>query len=243
LRKALAVHEYSDAVFASIDDDHVLHRVAGGNETEVYLSDDQRYVVKLKGELGGSLDQALAHARESRAASDAYASCLGSRHSIPNYYLIARDSAGQVQVLTIQPFLKGARPLSEIDYHYLTPAQRTRLSIELHDIIRRAERHFLRHGDLPDLYGRTSASSAERRRQKSPAMLPQRVWSFLVERTLLHSFNLMYDPSADRPVVLVDYDFVRRGRLYRLVYYLTRMVLFWRDRLAILAMRASGIGR
>ena len=44
---------HADDVFAPLDDDHVLQRLAGGNETEVYKTDDQRYVVKVKHDLGG----------------------------------------------------------------------------------------------------------------------------------------------------------------------------------------------
>jgi hypothetical protein len=36
--------------------------------------------------------------------------------------------------------------------------------------------------------------------------------------------------------VLVDYDAVRRGRLYRRVYYLVRWFLFWRDHALIMLM-------
>ena len=39
---------YADQVFAPLDRDLALERIAGGNETEVYRTDDQRYVVKLK---------------------------------------------------------------------------------------------------------------------------------------------------------------------------------------------------
>lgn len=88
-------------------------------------------------------------------------------------------------------------------------------------------------GAMPDLYGRASASEEERRRNRSLRNLPQRLWSFLVERTLLRSHNLLLTADPRRPVALVDYDVVRRGRLYRRAYFLARRLLFYRDRLAI----------
>ncbi|MBC8077826.1 MAG: hypothetical protein H7Y32_17250, partial [Chloroflexales bacterium] len=54
---------YSDTVFAPLDADHQLERIAGGNETEVYRSDDERFVVKLKCDSGGTAAQALAEAQ------------------------------------------------------------------------------------------------------------------------------------------------------------------------------------
>jgi len=54
-----------------------------------------------------------------------------------------------------------------------------------------------------------------------------------VERTILRSHNLLRTTDPARPVALVDYDFVRRGALYRFVYFLVRIALFWRDRAAI----------
>lgn len=224
---------FIDTVFAPIDRDHGLERVAGGNETEVYRSDDGAYVAKLKGELGGSLDDALAQARTMRAAADAFAACLGERHSIPSHYLLSRDSAGQVQILVLQPFLTAARPLYALDYSTLRPEERRALAGALRSIIANAEAMFRATGAMPDLYGRTSSSSAERKANRSLRQLPRRLWSFLVERTLLHSHNLMYTGEPERPVVLVDYDFVRQGPLYRLIYFLTRLLLFWRDRLMI----------
>ncbi len=224
---------YIDVVFAPIDRDLALERVAGGNETEVYRSDDGRYVAKLKGELGGSLDAALAQAREMRAAADGFAACLGPSYAIPSHYVLARENSGRVQVLVLQPFLCDARALSALDYRALTPHERRHLGAHLLTIIRRAERLYRTTGSMPDLYGRTSSSHAERRRNRSLRNLPRRLWSFLVERTLLRSHNLMLTNDPARPVALVDYDFVRRGRLYKRVYFLVRRLLFYRDRVAI----------
>jgi hypothetical protein len=230
---------YTDQVFAPIDLDHALERLAGGNETEVYRSDDGRNVVKLKNDLGGTAEQALAAAQEMRAAANQYAAGLGPRHSIASEYVIARDSAGHVQVLVVQPFLHGAHQLHDIDYASLTDAERASIAAQLRDIIRRSLAFYRETGSMPDLYGRTSQSAAERARLNRPLMLPWRLWSFLVERNLLRSHNLMLTDEPERRVVLVDYDIVRRGRLYRQIYYLVRWFLFWRDHALILLMRKS----
>ncbi|NJN16029.1 MAG: hypothetical protein HC822_06970 [Oscillochloris sp.] len=223
---------YTDTVFAPIDYDHKLQRLAGGNETEVYRSDDGRFVVKVKEELGGDWAVALAHAQEMRAAAERYAACLGERHSIPSYYLLARDSNGKVQVLAIQPLVQ-AQPLYSLEYEKLSPAERHALSVELDRVIRRALRHYARHGEMPDLYGRTSTGGVDRHRQRSWRQLPERMWSFLVERTLLQSHNLLWTGGATGRAILVDYDFVRRSALYRALYFLVRVMLFWRDRAVI----------
>ncbi len=105
---------YGDEVFAPLDPDHHLERVGGGFETEVYATDDRRYVVKLKSDLGGDADTALACARTMRATAERFAEGLGPEHSIPNHYVLARDTAGRVQGLVIQPFISHARPLSRV---------------------------------------------------------------------------------------------------------------------------------
>lgn len=232
---------YTDTVFAPIDYDHVLDRLAGGNETEVYKSDDGRYVIKLKCELGGAPEAALAHAREMRDAAERYVDCLGPRHSVPSYYLLARDNEGNVQVLVVQPYLQHARQLSVIDYDRLSVEERQSLAGELEHVISCALSHYRRNGEMPDLYGRTSAGKEERRRSRSLRNLPERIWSFVVERNLLRSHNLMWLREEGGRVVLIDYDFVRRGPLYRFVYFLTRYGLFWRDRVVILFKLRLGL--
>lgn len=229
----LSIATHTDAVFAPLDADHVLERVAGGNETEVYRSDSGDFVVKLKAESGGSLAEALTCARELRAAAEAFAACLGPRYSIPSYVLLARDSPGRVQALVVQPYLAHARALARLDYRAMSPHERQALARALREIIERAQSAYWRTGAMPDLYGRTSLSAEERRRNRSLARLPQRIWSFLVQRTLLHSHNLLWTGDPERPVVLVDYDPVRRSRLYRRIYYAVRQILFLRDRLVI----------
>lgn len=225
---------YSDTIFAPIDGDLALERVAGGNETEVYRSDDGRYVAKLKHHLGGDVTAALTQASQMRAAAEAFAACLGTTYAIPSYYMLSRESSGRVQVLVLQPYLHGAHALWSLDYRAMDADERRRLGRHLRTIIGRAEAMLKTTGHMPDLYGRTSSTPEERKRNKSLRNLPHRLWSFLVERTLLRSHNLMLTTDPEHPVALVDYDFVRESRLYRWVYYLVRRLLFYRDRLAIL---------
>ncbi|MEN9935247.1 MAG: hypothetical protein RLZZ387_1826 [Chloroflexota bacterium] len=231
---------YTDDVFAPLDRDHVLERIAGGNETEVYRTDDQRYVVKVKDDLAGDVPGALQWARRMRAAAEKYVACLGPRNSIASYYLVARDTTGRAHALVIQPFVQGARPLSQVDYAALTPAERAEIAAELEAIIRRSVAFYRETGSMPDLYGRSSTSSEERARLNRPHMLPRRLWSFLVRRNLLRSHNLMLTEDPSRPVVLIDYDLVRKGRLYRRVYYTVRRALFLRDRVLLAWMRRGG---
>jgi hypothetical protein len=127
-----------------------------------------------------------------------------------------------------------------VDYGALSGEQRARLAIELEDIIRLALAFYGETGSMPDLYGRASASAAERTRLNAPHMFPWRLWSFIVRRNLLRSHNLMLTGDPRRRVVLIDYDLVRKGRLYRLVYYTVRRALFWRDRALLWWMRRGG---
>jgi hypothetical protein len=226
-----------DDVFAPLDHDHGLERLAGGNETEVYWTDDRRYVVKLKYDLGGDLNQALQWARRMRDVADRYTACLGERYTVPNYFIIAPGSDGRVYPLTIQPFLFNARPLDALDYRALTPEQRATIALQLGEILRRAHAFYRSTGSMPDLYGRSASSSSERERMKALDRLPQRLWSFLVERTLLRSHNLMLLQAPETRIVLIDYDPVRRGRLYRLIYFTVRRILFLRDLAALAWMR------
>ena len=231
---------YADQLFASLDRDLELERIAGGNETEVYRTDDRRYVVKLKNDLGGTRAAAIEQARSMRAVAEQYMGCLGPTHTIPSYYLVARDNAGQVQVLVLQPFLAGAQPLFDLDYAALSTGEREIIATQLREIIRRSLSFYRQTGNMPDLYGRSSGSATERVRQKSLVMLPQRLWSFLIQRNLLRSHNLMLTTEPDQRVVLVDYDFVRRSALYRAIYFSVRWMLFWRDHILITLMRRSG---
>ena len=122
---------YADQVFAPLDRDLTLERIAGGNETEVYRTDDQHYVVKLKSHLGGTTREALARARADRAAAEQFIACLGAGHTIPSYYVIARDNTGRAQALVVQPYLAGARQLFDIDYQALSDDERASIAAQL----------------------------------------------------------------------------------------------------------------
>lgn len=222
-----------DDVFSPLDQDHVLERLAGGNETEVYWTDDRRYVVKLKYDLGGNLSQALHWARLLRDVAERYIVCLGGHHTIANHFIVARGSDGRIYPLTIQPFLPDARPLDALDYQALTPDQRAIVALQLGEILHRAHAFYCATGSMPDLYGRSASSNDERKRMKALSRLPQRLWSFLVKRTLLRSHNLMLLQGSAMRIVLIDYDPVRRGRLYRLIYFAVRRVLLLRDLAAL----------
>ncbi len=228
--------QYTDAVFAPLDRDHQLTRIGGGNETEVYCSDDRRYVIKLKSELGGDLRAALLHARNMRRAADEFVECLGPEHTIPNQYVIARDEDGNVQVLVVQPFIENAHALHHVNYAALSDAERDQVATQLDEIVRRSLSFYYRTGRMPDLYGRSSTTAGERRRLNRPLMLPYRLWSFLVQRNLLRAHNLLLTEALHRRILLVDYDLVRRGWIYRRVYYTVRSLLFWRDRVLIAAI-------
>lgn len=231
---------HANEAFAPLDRDHFLKRIAGGNETEVYLSDDGRYVVKLKQDMGGDVSDALDWARTMRAAAEEFGQCLGPQHSIPNYYLISRDNDGQIQVLVIQPYVANSRPLYTIDYNSLNADERSHIARQLRDIIRRSLAMYRMQGRMPDLYGRSTTSSKERKQLNAPSMLPWRLWSFLVQRNLLRSHNLMVTSAPEYRIVFIDYDIVRRSKLYRSIYYTVRWLLFWRDHFLIWLMKRGG---
>lgn len=231
---------YQDALFAPLDADLHLERIGGGNETEVYCTDDHRYVVKVKSNWLSSLPTALAEAAAMRKAARRFATAVGATHSIPNHFLIAANGMGYPQVLAVQPYYQDAQPLFAVNYHQLSVAERRQIARQLLHIIQRSVATYGKRGWMPDLYGRTSASRAEREWLNRWYMLPWRLWSFLVKRNLLRAHNLMLTAAPERRVILVDYDPVTRGKLYQLVYYTMRLWLFWRDLLLIVLMVLTG---
>ena len=236
----LAVEELeigATAAIASIEDPLTLAFM--GNETEVFASVDQRYVVKRKADVAGDRRTALMHARLMRHAAERFATALGVEHSIPNAYVVTDDGPGRVQVLVIQPFVAAAQPLDRVDYGRLSAADRRTSADQLVEIVARSLQFYRRTGQMPDLYGRSSRGRADRARRNAPAMLPRRLWSFMVERNLLRSHNLLLTDGPDRRILLVDYDFVWRGWLYRKVYYAVRWLLFIRDRAWISWLRSG----
>ena len=233
---AAASRLHHDELFAPLDADHHLQRIGGGNETEVYRTDDHRWVVKVKGHGCDDLDEALAEARLLRDTAAHHADVVGAAHSIPSFLLITRAADGLIHPVVIQPYLDDARPLHDVDFHALTPAERSSIATALRDIIRRSLASYRRTRTMPDLYGRVSRSKEDRHNKNTVWMLPARIWSFLVERDLLCSHNLMLTGGPDRRVVLVDYDPIRKGAVYQLVYYTVRRLLFLRDRLVVARM-------
>ncbi|MEZ4730175.1 MAG: hypothetical protein R3E79_23855 [Caldilineaceae bacterium] len=231
---------YHDTLFAPLDADLHLERIGGGNETEVYCTDDHRYVVKVKGNWLPSLPVALAEAAAMRKAARRFATAVGVNHSIPNHFLIAANSMGYPQLLAVQPYYRKAQPLFAVDYRRLSATERWQVARQLLHIIQRSVATYSKRGWMPDLYGRTSASRAERERLNRWYMLPWRLWSFLVKRNLLRAHNLMLTAAPERRVILVDYDPVTRGKLYQLIYYTIRLWLFWRDLMLIGLMVLTG---
>ena len=225
-----------DQVFAPVDRDNQMERIGGGFETEVYLTEHGRYLVKLKSELGGDLHAALEHACKMRERAEQFVACLGPEHSIPSYYILSRDSAGKVQVLVIQPFIQSARPLYKVDYTALSADERREVADQLCEIIRRQLVLYRETGYMPDLYGLSSTSRADRLRMRTPHMLPWHVWSFLVRRNLLCSSNLLLTDGPRHQIVLVDYDLVPWHPLLRRIYFAVRRLLCWRDYLLITGM-------
>jgi hypothetical protein len=230
----------ADTLFASLDADLNMERIAGGNETEVYCTDDRQHVVKVKSEGGSTLEEALLEAQVLRAAADLFADALGPEHTIPTYFIVARNSQGEVQPVAIQPYIRNAQPLFDVDYRALDASERRRVATQLRSIIRCSLDFYRKTGAMPDLYGRLSHSKAERKRRNAPCMLPHRMWSFLVQRTLLRSHNLLLTPPPEHRIILVDYDPVKRSTIYRYIYYKVRRVLFLRDYLLIALMERTG---
>jgi hypothetical protein len=231
---------HHDPIFAPIDIDLHLERIGGGNETEVYCTDERRYVVKVKSDHIGTVHEMVAQGRHLRRAARRFSTVMGTRHTIPNAFLIAANAQGQAQLLALQPFRKDARPLSSINYAQLTFRERRTLAGELLHIMRRAMGAYWKRGWMPDLYGRSSRSSAERARLNHWYLLPWRLWSFVVQRNLLRANNLMLTTQPDQRLILVDYDPVMRSKLYQRVYYALRVTLFLRDICLIALMIATG---
>ncbi|MCB0100330.1 MAG: hypothetical protein KDE46_31585, partial [Caldilineaceae bacterium] len=83
-------------------------------------------------------------------------------------------------------------------------------------------------------------SVAERERLNRWYMFPWRLWSFLIQRNLLRSNNLMVAEEPGAQIILVDYDPVTRGELYQRIYYALRTLLFIRDLILIALMVPIG---
>ncbi|MCU0493452.1 MAG: aminoglycoside phosphotransferase family protein [Chloroflexaceae bacterium] len=213
-----------------------LQRIAGGYETEVYLTADSRYVIKLKHD-GGSREAMLAWARRMRAASELFARYLGPRHSLPNAYLVVDNGDTPPHVLSVQPFLPNAQNLDSLDYDTLSPDLRQSVFQQLITIVERSTACYQATGYTPDLYGVAGMHAHERHQRSSPRWLFQQAWRMLMQQPLLNAHNLML--TSDGRVVLVDYDLICHCWLNCRVYYAARRVLLWRDRAQLQAMNAE----
>lgn len=218
-----------------------MERIGGGFETEVYCTEDRRYLVKLKSERGGDLATTIRQARTMRMVAEEIASCMGPEHSIPSYYFLSRDNAGKVQVLVVQPFLRHARPLMHVDYAGLSLRERERVGAQLRDILRRARTFYRKSGWMPDLYGLHSNSSAERKLLAAPYLLMWHLWGFLVGRNLLCSVNLLLTEAPESRVVLVDYDRVPWSPPVQRLYFGVRWLLSWRDGALLWRMESCNV--
>ncbi|MEM8861040.1 MAG: hypothetical protein AAGD96_22175 [Chloroflexota bacterium] len=229
---------HKSSLFACLDLDLHLERIAGGNESEVYLTDDSRFVVKLKNEPYSSPNAALNEANALRAAAQNFANIIGQEHSTPSYFLITGDDDHHSFVVIVQPYLDQSQPLFYIDYASLEPKTRKELASQLQEIISRSLRSYLRTGIIPDIYGLSAASPEERARRKKRSQIPARLWSFFIRRTLMRSHNLLWTPEEQ--VRLIDYDPVRRSPMYKRAYYSARAMLFFRDLFFIWIMKHTG---
>jgi hypothetical protein len=229
---------YADEVFAPLDADLHLERIGGGFETEVYRTDDRRLVVKLKDDLGTDTADALACAHTMREVAESFVACLGPRYAISTAYLLARNSAGHVKALSVQPYICQAHPLAKIDLNALDEEQRARVADQLEDITWRSLRFYRETGYMPDLYG-LSATREDRVRLSRPHLLPWHIWNFIFGRNLLRSCNLLLTDAPERRVVLVDYDLVRWPLFVRRLYFAVRWLLCWRDQWLISRLRRN----
>jgi hypothetical protein len=227
---------FLDDIFACLARGQHFERIAGGSQTDVYCTGDQRYVVKLKSQRGGTLRSTLAQAHAMWAAAEQFAASLGPRHSIPSIFVVAREHAGALRVLVIQPFVRNARPLSAVDEQALPADERMHLAQQLHAIACAALKCFRATGRMPDLYGSFSVSTADRLRLNAPTMWPRRAWTNLAQQSLLRSHNLVLTATPERRVVLVDYDPVRWRGARGFINEAVRWMLIWRDHMRLHAM-------
>jgi hypothetical protein len=227
-------------LFAFWAQEHQLHRIGGGSETDVYRTADARYVVKLKDVTGGSIEAALRQVAALRAATGQFTNYLGPEHTIATDFLLARDHTGQLTIVAIQPYLAAASPLATVEYHTLQRRQWAQIERQLLTVLRRALRCYKRTGHMPDLYGTFSRTVAERRQLNTPLMWPVRVWRFFTQR-LWRAHNLLLTQEPQPRVVLVDYDHVRWRGLWGRLYYAICWLLFWRELILLAGWEATAL--
>jgi len=231
---------YTSQVFAPVDRDHQVERVGGGFETEVYRTDDHRHVIKLKTHGDHDLQTALTRTRSMRSIAEAFARCLGPKHSIVSDYVLSEDDNGEVYVLAVQPFIRHATPLEQVNYGALGVEARNRVAEQLHKILRDSLAFYRETGYMPDLYGLSSSSREDRARQSTLRMLPWHLWTFFARRHILRSCNLLLTAAPEHQVILVDYDLVPWPSLLRRIYFAIRALMCWRDHLLVVRMHRHG---
>jgi hypothetical protein len=217
-----------------------LPRIGGGSETDVYRSGDGRYVFKLKEGQGGTIEQVVAQAVAMRECAAHFAAFIGAKHSIPTYFLVAQNQAGNLCTIAVQPYLTDALPLAAVDRQTLAARQWAQIERQLVALLRRSLRSYKRTGQMPDLYGTFSRSVAERRRLNRLWMWPRRVWWFLTQR-LWQAHNLMLTSEPEPRVILVDYDTVRWRGIWGRIYSAICWLLFWRELLLLAGWEATAL--
>lgn len=217
-----------------------LKRIGGGSETDVYLSEDRQFVIKVKGETPQSGQDAINLATVQRDVAELFVAYLGADHSIPTYSFVARDKTGQVKTVAVQPYLGNALALADINYETLDPRIWAHIDRQLLLILRSALRCYKRTGQMPDLYGTFSRTKAERLQMNRWLKWPQRVWYFFTQR-LWQAHNLMLIREDELRVVLVDYDYVRWSGLWGRLYYAVCWLLFWRELLLLAGWEATAL--
>lgn len=208
-----------------------VRRIGGGYETDVFLSADRRFALKLKRGVA-SVGAAIAQARELRAVAERFRRHLGSGHTVTNDYLVVAADGG-CRLLTIQPFLNGARGLDMLSLDTLTEGERASLVRQLGSIVAGSGACFRSTGTLPDLYGTGTGEAAHARRRDAHWALHE-IWHLVAERPLLTSYNLLF--TQDERLVLVDEDPICHGGLLCHLIYWARALLLWRDRWQVEAL-------
>jgi hypothetical protein len=199
--------------------------LSGGSQTDVYLSVDRRFVLKLK-RVAGRADAAQARAVQLNQFAHTLYTHLGPDHSLRIWFVVTNDDAGSPLIVGIQPFLAGAQPLDAINISALPATDRAALLARLHTIITRSLACYRATGRVADLYGYGRKAGAEARRW-DPRRLLSEGWRLISQRPLLTAHNLMLTP--DGRVVLVDYDLICHSRALCHLIYAARVLLLLRD--------------
>lgn len=218
---------------------HPLTYLSGGSQTDVYRTDDRRFVLKLKPG-AGQADEAQRRAAQLKQLADALYADIGPAHSMPTWFLVLADEAGQPLVVGVQPFLDGAHPLDAIAIDTLTPPSRAAILAQLRTIVTRSLAGYRATGRVADLYGYGHKDGAEARRWE-PRRLLAEGWRLISARPLLTAHNLML--TSDSRIVLVDYDPICSSHLGCRLIHGARALLLLRDRLQLAMLGRAAAAR